>query len=212
LNIRPFDQDDRDSAKVRRKRTIITDLGNGVFIEFQPDEFQLAGWAKHRPISSAPIPNQDANTRAKGDPPTFDVGDDGNNIIVSRVQGKVALDLSQCWVVSARATTALLTHEQGHYYITYIPYVLALQAIKDLTAPLSTVPARATGPLRQQLMHDAIVPKAQTILNQAQARMSQLTSDYDATNPPGTNHGLNGPEQMAWNGRFATSLLSGSPL
>jgi hypothetical protein len=40
------------------------------------------------------------------------------------VQGRIALNRSHCWVVSGRETTDLLQHEQGHYYITYIPYVL----------------------------------------------------------------------------------------
>jgi len=116
-----------------------------------------------------------------------------------------------CWNEGSPSAAAL-EHEQGHYYITYIPYVLSLQAIKDLTAPLSTIPARVTGHHRQTLMHNAIILQARNVLNQAQARMSQLTSDYDALYPPGTDHSRNRPQQQIWNQRFATSLASGSPL
>jgi hypothetical protein len=191
---------------------MITNLGNSVFIDAQPDEFQLAAWLKYRTLANSPVPGIDAQTKTDAGAPTIDVGDDGSDIIVTRVQGKIALNRSHCWVVSGRETTDLLQHEQGHYYITYIPYVLALQAIKDLTAPLSTIPARVTGHHRQALMHNAIILQARTVLSQAQARMSQLTSQYDALYPPGTDHSRNGPQQQFWNQRFATSLVSGSPL
>jgi hypothetical protein len=190
----------------------MTNLGNNVFIEAQPDEFQLAGWSKYRTVANSPVRGMDAQTRTDAGAPTIDIGDDGSDIIVTRVQGQVALNRSHCWVVSGRKTADLLQHEQGHYYITYISYVLALQAIKDLTAPLSTIPARVTGHHRQALMHNAIILQARTVLSQAQARMSRLTSQYDALSPPGTDHSRNRPQQQFWNQRFATSLVSGSPL
>ena len=39
-----------------------------------------------------------------------------------------------------------------------------------------------------------------------QARLAQLTRDYDGLFPPGTNHGTNPIEQARWNARLAARL------
>jgi hypothetical protein len=124
----------------------------------------------------------------------------------------VAINKGRSWVVSGHETPELLEHEQGHYYITYIPYVLMLQAIRDLRVSNSSAVSLPAGHHRQTTMHNAITRLVQPLLTQTQMRMSQLTRDYDATQPPGTYHGSNRPEQQAWNSRFAASLVSGAPL
>lgn len=190
----------------------MTDLGQNVFIEVNDGEFMMTDWSKYRRIH-ARVNGMDAQTRVTGTAPTFEVAIDGTDVVVTRVQGHVLLVRHDCWVVSGTETSDLLQHEQGHYYITYIPYVQALQAIRLLRAPIATAHIPSTpGRGQQTHMHNAMIHLVQSILSDAQARMSQLTFQYDAQDPPGTDHGRNRPEQAVWNQRFAASLASGSVL
>ncbi len=192
---------------------MITNLGDNVSIDFEPDEFQLSGWSKHKTVSSS-VNGMDAQTATNGGPPSFVVAASGADIVVTSVKGRVALTRADCWVVKGRETSQLLEHEQGHYYITYITYVVMLQAIRALKVPIASanIPRTASQAQRNTLMHNAITLRARTLVNNAQSRMSALTRDYDAPKPPGTNHSMNRPEQAVWNQRFATSLLQGSAL
>lgn len=193
---------------------MITNLGNDVFIDFEPDEFQLKGWAKFRQVPKSPVLGMHAQTRVQGLAPTFDIAIDGSDIVVTRVQGHIRIARGQTWVVTGRETPELLEHEQGHYYITYIPYVLALQAIRSLQVPMAHahVPRGASPHQQQTLMHNAAVRRIQPIVTQSQSRMTQLTSQYDMAVAPGTNHGINRTQQQQWNQRFAQSLASGTAL
>lgn len=193
---------------------MVTDLGNDVFIDFEPDEFQLNGWAKFHQVPRSPVSGMHAQTRVQGSAPTFGVAIDGSDIVVTRVQGRIRIARGQTWVVTGRETPELLEHEQGHYYITYIPYVLALQSIRSLQVPVAQahIPRGASAHQQQTLMHNAVVRHIQPILTQSQSRMTQLTSQYDTATPPGTNHGINRPQQQQWNQRFAQSLANGTAL
>ena len=191
---------------------MITDLGRRVLIDFEPDEFRLTGWSKYRPITTSPGGNIFAQTGTDARAPTFDVDVDGSDVVVTRVQGRIAIQRAQSWVVTGHDTNELLEHEQGHYYITYITYVRMLQAIRDLRVVRSSAASLPAGHHRQTSMHNAITRLVQPLLSTAQTRMSQLTTQYDALLPPGTDHGRNRPEQAAWNARFASSLVSGAAL
>ena len=190
-----------------------TDLGNNVFIDFEPDEFTLPGWDKYRKIH-APVRGMHAQTDTRASGPTFEVDLAGSDIVVTRVQGSIALNRAGCWVVTGRETSDLLEHEQGHYYITYITYVLALQQVRNLTVPVSRarIPPGANAHVRKHHMHNAMAREINTVLAQTQPVMSGLTTDYDAAHPPGTNHSNNRPEQQRWNQRFAASLANGTAL
>jgi hypothetical protein len=191
---------------------MLTNLGDNVFIDFEPAEFQLS-WTRFRKIHAS-TNGMDAQTMTNAGPPSFDVAVSGTDIVVTRVQGRVALNRGHCWVVSGRETAQLLEHEQGHYYITYIPYVVTLQAIRALTIPLARVhiPHGASQRARDQLMHNAIALQARGLVSKAQTAMTKLGRQYDATQPPGTDHSRNRPEQQQWNQRFATSLTMGTAL
>jgi hypothetical protein len=189
-----------------------TNLGDNVFIDVEPDEFQLS-WTRFHKVPAS-TNGMDAQTSTDAAPPSFTVAVSGTDVVVTRVQGRVALNRTHCWVVSGRETNQLLEHEQGHYYITYIPYVLALQAIRALTVPLARVhiPHGATQHVRDRLMHNAITLQARGVLSRSQTTMTRLTREYDARQPPGTDHSRNQPEQQRWNQRFATSLTMGTAL
>jgi hypothetical protein len=191
---------------------MITNLGREVFIDFEPDEFRLTNWSKFRPVPTSPGNNIWAETSTDGRAPTFEVAVDGSDVVVTRVQGHVVINRGRSWVVRGHESNELLEHEQGHYYITYIPYVRMLQAIRDLRVSHSPAVNLPAGHHRQTAMHNAITRLVQPLLSQAQARMSQLTRDYDALTPPGTDHSRNRIEQQAWNNRFAASLASGAAL
>lgn len=193
---------------------MVTDLGDSVFIEFEADEFQLANWSKFRQLTNSPVQGRYAQTATTGHAPTFTVGTDSGDVVVTRVQGRVALNRPQCWVVTSRQSAQLLQHEQGHYYITYIGYVLMLQAIRALRIPVSQVhiPRGASAQGRQVAQRNAITRRVQGLLTSTSQRANQLTADYDAPQPPGTNHGANTSAQQAWNQRFAVSLTQGTPL
>lgn len=193
---------------------MITDLGNDVFIDCEADEYQLNGWTKFHQRSASHIRGIDAQTSVQAQAPAFDIAIDGSDIVVTRVQGRIRIDRAQTWVVTGRDTPALLEHEQGHYYITYIPYVLGLQAIRALRVPLTQahLPRGASDHQRQVLMHNAVQHRIRTISANTQSQITQLNRQYDMELPPGTNHSKNLPQQQQWNNRFAQSLASGTAL
>ncbi len=189
---------------------MIQNIGNNVFIDFEPDEFQLSGWTKYR----GPVPrnrgNVIAHTSTGTRAPTFDIGTDGSDIVVTRVQGRVAINQNQSWVVTASQSQQLLEHEQGHYYITYMPYVIALRDFRDLRVPIASaaIPRGANVRVQQQLMRNVMQRRINTLMTNAGTAMTRLNSQYDRD----TNHGLNVPQQNQWNQRFWTSLTNGTPL
>ena len=192
---------------------MVTNLGDDVFIDFEPNEFQFNGWAMFRQIG-APVRGLFAQTGILNMAPTFDINVDRTDIVVTRVQGRIRIDRGQTWVVTGRQTSDLLVHEQGHYYIAYVPYVLELKAIRALRIPLvqANIPRNANAHVRQTLMHNAVVRRIRPIHDQSATRTRQLHTQYDMASPPGTNHGRNASEQQQWNNRFAQSLLGGSAL
>ena len=189
---------------------MITNLGNDVLIDFERDEFQLNGWAKFHRLAASGVPGINSQIDVNSQPPTFDIAMDGNDIVVTRVQGGIRIDRAQTWVVSGHETDDLLEHEQGHYYIIYISYVFALKAIRALRVPVAKthIPIGVSAHQQQTIMHNTVILRIRPIFAQSQSRMTQLTSQYDTE----TNHGINRPEQQEWNRRFARSLVSGTEL
>lgn len=192
---------------------MISDLGNSVFLDFEPNEYQLTGWTSYTPIT-APRRGMNAQTDVDIHGPTFTTGTDGTDITVTRVQGYIRIRRSNSWVSTPNATAELLEHEQGHYYIGYIPYVLALKDIRRLRIPLSSahVSARDSEHTRQTKMRNAVTLRIRSMMQSAQQTMATLSTQYDAELPPGTNHGRNRPEQAAWNQRFARAIANGTPI
>jgi Bacterial protein of unknown function (DUF922) len=136
-------------------------------------------WSDFKELSSRPQGvKEDAQIHPEMAFRNFQVGKDGNAVIIKDVEIDIELVASDCWVVRTAKSNDLLKHEQGHFDI------LAICA-RELYAALLAIRATSTRDLQKQL-------------DKEKNRLGKQVKIDDARYDTKTNHGLNQAVQQAW--------------
>ena len=149
-------------------------------------------WRNFRVVQSAPSgATEDAQIEASmGAPARVQVQGDGDRVRLGSFEIYVEIVRPGTWVVQGRATTSLLSHEQGHWDIaglTAHEYHRALEALR----------ASEQSDLAQ-LAADALV--------RIQAKVDGIQEKYDRE----TNHSRDSAAQARWITQIRDCIMNGN--
>jgi hypothetical protein len=139
----------------------------------------LVSWSDFTELSARPQGvKEDAQIHPEMSFRNFQVGKNGNAVIIKDVEIDIELVANDCWVVRTAKSNDLLKHEQGHYDILTI-------CARELYAALLAIRATSTKDLQKQLEKE-------------KARLGDKVTKADARYDTKTNHSLNQTVQQTW--------------
>ncbi len=174
-------------------------------------------WKDFRSVQTSPEPPHEAMTSASFSTTGWRVALVKGEYRVTGFRATVVLDANPSWATaSARTSTDLLTHEQGHFDITgliardIVSRVLSLSYDEAVVAALKGVgnsPQARINWVTQEFQKEVNKAglEARTALNRLQ---TDPTTKQDGIYDTQTNHSQNTTAQAVWNARFQQAKLA----
>jgi hypothetical protein len=168
-------------------------------------------WREFRSVAVSPNPPMMASTEANWSSTSWKVHVVDGEYRVSGARVRVALGHNGTWAVpTARTSTPLLKHEQGHYDITALIARDWICKVLDLSLDVEVVAAlKEAGKTRSdhlQYVFDQFQTEITQFKKDADALMAQLQTDpasgRDGLYDSQTNHSKNTAGQQIWDSRL----------